>query len=112
MDRAFNLEGWDSSMGTEQIVVICLFSWIPILAFTHMIKTVHNLHEGGKATKRKGKQGDHLEASVEHLRAELEQLRNTSTGFDLSFDKRLSELELQTRLAKLKDAPTSQSHHR
>jgi hypothetical protein len=39
----------------------------------------------------------------------MDQLRNTSTGFDLSFDKRLSDLELQARLAKLKDAPTAQS---
>ena len=52
---------------------------------------------------------DQLRAQVSALTEQVEQLRNTSTGFDLSFDKRLSEIELNARLAKLNDAPTSQS---
>ena len=62
------------------------------------------------------KQRDAMQVELETLRAELEQLRNTSTGFDLSFDKRLSELELQARLARLKEIDANhgqqQSHHR
>lgn len=71
---------------------------------------------GGKSGKASIKQRDAMQVELETLRAELEQLRNTSTGFDISFDKRLSELELQARLARLKDIEANhgqqQSHHR
>jgi hypothetical protein len=71
---------------------------------------------GAKGGKASIKQRDAMQVELETLRAELEQLRNTSTGFDISFDKRLSELELQARLARIKDIEANhgqqQSHHR
>jgi hypothetical protein len=98
-------------MEIAPLVVLLLFSWIPILSLTHMVKTLRG-GGGGKSGKVNNKQLDAMQRELEQLRADMDQLRNTSTGFDLSFDKRLSEIELQTRLAKLKDAPTTQSHHR
>jgi hypothetical protein len=98
-------------MEIAPLVVLLLFSWIPILSITHMVKTLRG-GGGGKSGKVNNKQLDAMQRELEQLRADMDQLRNTSTGFDLSFDKRLSEIELQTRLAKLKDAPTTQSHHR
>ena len=46
---------------------------------------------------------DQLRAQVSALTEQVEQLRNISTGFDLSFDKRLSEIELNARLVKHND---------
>jgi len=46
---------------------------------------------------------DQLRAKVSSLTEQVEQLRHISTGFDISFDKRLSDIELQARLAKLSD---------
>ena len=46
---------------------------------------------------------DQLRAQVSSLTEQVEQLRHVSTGFDIAFDKRLSEIELQARLAKLSD---------
>lgn len=101
-------------MTTEHLVILCLFGWIPITALGSLIKTMRA--GGAKAGKASIKQRDAMQVELETLRAELEQLRNTSTGFDLSFDKRLSELELQARLARLKDIEVTQgqqqSHHR
>ena len=94
-------------METVTLIVLVLFSWIPILSITHMVKTLRG--GGGKGGKVNNKQLDAMLSELDQLRAEMDQLRNTSTGFDLSFDKRLSDLELQARLAKLKDAPTAQS---
>jgi hypothetical protein len=53
---------------------------------------------------------DQLRAQVASLTEQVEQLRHTATGFDLSFDKRLSEIELQARLSKLSDASTESGH--
>jgi ribosome-interacting GTPase 1 len=62
--------------------------------------------KGGQVDKRVAStEIDQLRAQVSALTEQVEQLRNTSTGFDLSFDKRLSEIELNARLAKLNDAP-------
>lgn len=101
-------------MTTEHLVILCLFGWIPITALGSLIKTMRA--GGAKGGKVSIKQRDAMQVELETLRAELEQLRNTSTGFDLSFDKRLSELELQARLARLKDIEANhgqqQSHHR
>ena len=101
-------------MTTEHLVILCLFGWIPITALGSLIKTMRG--GGGKAGKVNNKQRDSMQVELETLRAELEQLRNTSTGFDISFDKRLSELELQARLARLKDIEANQgqqqSQHR
>lgn len=94
-------------MTTEHLVILCLFGWIPITALGTLIKTMRA--GGGKGGKVNNKQLDAMQDELDQLRAEMDQLRNTSTGFDLSFDKRLSELELQARLAKLKDAPSTQS---
>jgi hypothetical protein len=102
-------------MDTAPLVVLLLFSWIPILSLTHMVKTLRG-GGGGKSGKVNNKHLDAMQAELDHLRTEMDQLRNTSTGFDLSFDKRLSELELQARLARLKDIDANhgqqQSHHR
>lgn len=101
-------------MTTEHLVILCLFGWIPITALGSLIKTMRA--GGGKSGKASIKQRDAMQVELEMLRAELEQLRNTSTGFDISFDKRLSELELQARLARRKDIEANhgqqQSHHR
>ena len=94
-------------MTTEHLVILCLFGWIPITALGTLIKTMRA--GGAKGVKVNNKQLDAMQAELEQLRADMDQLRNTSTGFDLSFDKRLSEIELQARLAKLKDAAASQS---
>ena len=94
-------------MTTEHLVILCLFGWIPITALGTLIKTMRA--GGGKGGKVNNKQLDAMQSELELLRAEVEQLRSTSTGFDLSFDKRLSEIELQARLAKLKDVAASQS---
>lgn len=102
-------------MTTEHLVILCLFGWIPITALGSLIKTMR-AGGGAKGGKAITKQRDAMQVELETLRAELEQLRNTSTGFDISFDKRLSELELQARLARLKDIEANQgqqqSHHR
>ena len=102
-------------MDTAPLVVLLLFSWIPILSITHMVKTLRG-GGGGKSGKVNNKHLDAMQSELDHLRTEMDQLRNTSTGFDLSFDKRLSELELQARLARLKDIDANhgqqQSHHR
>jgi hypothetical protein len=102
-------------MDTAPLVVLLLFSWIPILSLTHMVKTLRG-GGGGKSGKVNNKHLDAIQAELDQLRAEMDQLRNTSTGFDLSFDKRLSEIELQARLARLKDIDANhgqqQSHHR
>ena len=101
-------------MTTEHLVILCLFGWIPITALDSLIKTTRA--GGAKGGTASIKQRDAMQVELETLRAELEQLRNTSTGFDISFDKRLSELELQARLARLKDIDANhgqqQSHHR
>lgn len=101
-------------MTTEHLVILCLFGWIPITALGSLIKTMRG--GGGKAGKLNAKQADAMQLELQSLRAELEQLRDTSTGFDISFDKRLSELELQARLARLKDIEANQgqqqSNHR
>ena len=94
-------------MTTEHLVILCLFGWIPITALGTLIKTMRA--GAGKGGKVNNKQLDAMQSELELLRAEVEQLRSTSTGFDLSFDKRLSEIELQARLAKLKDVAASQS---
>ena len=102
-------------MDTAPLVVLLLFSWIPILSLTHMVKTLRG-GGGGKSGKVNNKHLDAMQSELDQLRAEMDQLRNTSTGFDLSFDKRLSEIELQARLARLKDIDANhgqqQSHHR
>jgi uncharacterized coiled-coil protein SlyX len=68
--------------------------------------------KGGQVDKRVAStEIDQLRAQVSALTEQVDQLRNTSTGFDLSFDKRLSDIELQARLAQLNDVPASQSTH-
>ena len=101
-------------MEIAPLIVMLLFSWIPILSITHMVKTLRG--GGGKSGKVNNKHLDAMQSELDQLRAEMDQLRNTSTGFDLSFDKRLSELELQARLTRLKEIEANhgqqQSHHR
>jgi hypothetical protein len=68
--------------------------------------------KGGQVDKRVAStEIDQLRAPVSALTEQVEQLRHVSTGFDISFDKRLSEIELNARLAQLNDVPASQSTH-
>jgi hypothetical protein len=58
--------------------------------------------KGGQVDKRVAStEIDQLRAQVSALTEQVDQLRNTSTGFDLSFDKRLSDIELHSTLEPL-----------
>jgi TolA-binding protein len=60
--------------------------------------------KGGQVDKKVAStEINQLRAQVSSLTEQVEQLRHVSTGFDISFDKRLSDIELQARLAKLSD---------
>ena len=52
-----------------------------------------------------GAKGGRVANQVSSLTDQVDLLRHTATGFDLSFDKRLSEIELLARFAKLSNAP-------
>ena len=91
-------------MEMDKVLMLGL-SWVPILAVAQMVKTLRV----GIPNKTDNKQLESMQSELELLREEVAQLRSVSTGFDLSFDKRLSEIELNARLAKVSDVPTSQS---
>jgi len=95
--------------GPPLAVLILLVSWIPILAVKSLIREIRG-KDGGAVKKVLKSEVDQLRLQVESLTEQVELLRHTSTGFDLSFDKRLSEIELQARLAKLPDASASVGH--
>jgi hypothetical protein len=92
-------------MEMDKVLMLGL-SWVPILAVAQMVKTLRV----GRPDKTTNKQLESMQSELELLREEVAQLRSVATGFDLSFDKRLSEIELNARLAKLSDAPVSQSN--
>jgi len=95
--------------GPPLAVLLLVGSCFPILAVRSLVMGIIRAR-GEQVDKRVAStEIDQLRAQVSALTEQVEQLRNTSTGFDLSFDKRLSEIELNARLAKLNDAPTSQS---
>ena len=77
--------------GPPLAFLLLVGSCVPILAVRSLIMGIIGA-KGGQVGKK-----------VSSLTEQVEQLRHVSTGFDISFDKRLSEFELQTRLAKLSD---------
>ena len=79
--------------GPPLAFLLLLGSCVPILAVRSLIMGIIRAKDGRVANQ------------VSSLTEQVEQLRHVSTGFDISFDKRLSEFELQTRLAKLSNAP-------
>ena len=81
-------------------VLILMVSWIPILALKSLI---YEFRRDGGAKRASSSEIEQLKAQVAALNEQVEQLRHVSTGFDISFDKRLSDIELQARLAKLSD---------
>lgn len=89
-------------MSLEMVAVICLFSWIPMLAFTKLVRALSLIRMESRG-KQNPKEVARLQVELAEVRKELEALRSTATGFDLSFDKRLSEMELQLRISKLQD---------
>ena len=88
-------------------VLILLVSWIPILALKSLIKEFRG--KDGGAKRASSSEIEQLKAQVAALNEQVEQLRHTATGFDLSFDKRLSEIELHARLAKLSDVSATEN---
>jgi len=96
--------------GPPLAFLLLLGSCVPILAVRSLVIGILRAKDGQVGKKVASVEVDQLRAQVSALTEQVEQLRNTSTGFDLSFDKRLSEIELNARLAKLNDAPVSQSN--
>ena len=88
-------------------VLILMVSWIPILALKSLIKEFRG--KDGGAKRASSSEIEQLKAQVAALNEQVEQLRHTATGFDLSFDKRLSEIELHARLAKLSDVSATEN---
>lgn len=89
-------------MSVNILMVLCLCGWIPLLAVSKILRDLTALGlESGR--KQNPNEVARLRLELAEVREELEALRSTSTGFDLSFDKRLSEMELHLRLSKLKD---------
>ncbi|MFY8050999.1 MAG: hypothetical protein ACOVP2_00160 [Armatimonadaceae bacterium] len=93
--------------GPPLAVLILTVSWIPILALKSLIKEFRGKDGGSK--RASSTEIEQLKAQVAALNEQVEQLRHTATGFDLSFDKRLSEIELQARLSKLSDVSASET---
>lgn len=93
--------------GPPLAVLILMVSWIPILALKSLIKEFRG-KEGG-AKRASSSEIEQLKGQVAALNEQVEQLRHTATGFDLSFDKRLSEIELQARRSKLSDVSASET---
>jgi hypothetical protein len=97
--------------GPPLAFLLLVGSCVPILAVRSLVMGIIRA-KGGQVDKRVAStEIDQLRAQVSALTEQVDQLRNTSTGFDLSFDKRLSDIELQARLAQLNDVPASQSTH-
>ena len=96
--------------GPPLAFLLLLGSCVPILAVRSLVIGIMRAKDGQVGNKVAAVELDQLRAQVSALTEQVDQLRNTSTGFDLSFDKRLSEIELNARLAKLNDAPVSHSN--
>ena len=68
------------------IAVSGLFGWIPIMVYMK-----HKIHL--ETLRLQGKAGAETLQAVEELRAEVRQLRDTSTKFDVAFDAALDRME-------------------
>lgn len=96
--------------GPPLAFLLLLGSCVPILAVRSLVMGIIRA-KGGQVDKKVATTDiDQLRAQVASLTEQVEHLRHTATGFDLSFDKRLSEIELQTRLSKLSDVSTESGH--
>jgi hypothetical protein len=78
--------------GPPLAFLLLVGSCVPILAVRSLFRVIIRAKDGRVVNQ------------VSSLTEQVEQLRHVSTGFDISFDKRLSEIELLARLAKLSDA--------
>ena len=79
--------------GPPLAFLLLVGSCVPILAVRSLIMGII------------GAKGGRVANQVSSLTDQVDLLRHTATGFDLSFDKRLSEIELLARFAKLSNAP-------
>ena len=96
--------------GPPLAFLLLLGSCVPILAVRSLVMGIIRA-KGGQVDKRVASTDiDQLRAQVSSLTEQVEQLRHVSTGFDISFDKRLSDIELQARLSKLSDVSTESGH--
>lgn len=96
--------------GPPLAFLLLLGSCVPILAVRSLIMGIIRA-KGGQVDKKAATTDiDQLRAQVASLTEQVEQLRHTAIGFDLSFDKRLSEIELQARISKLSDVSTESGH--
>lgn len=89
--------------GPPLAFLLLVGSCVPILAVRSLIMGIIGAKGGRVANQVSSTETDQLRAQVASLTDQVDLLRHTATGFDLSFDKRLSEIELQARLAKLSD---------
>ena len=89
--------------GPPLAFLLLLGSCVPILAVRSLVIGIMRAKDGQVGKKVASTEIDQLRAQVSALTEQVEQLRHVSTGFDISFDKRLSDIELQARLAKLSD---------
>ena len=89
--------------GPPLAFLLLVGSCVPILAVRSLIMGIIRAKDGRVVNQVSSTEVDQLRAKVSSLTEQVEQLRHISTGFDISFDKRLSDIELQARLAKLSD---------
>jgi hypothetical protein len=78
--------------GPPLAFLLLVGSCVPILAVRSLFRVIIRAKDGRVVNQ------------VSSLTEQVDLLRHTATGLDLSFDKRLSEIELLARLAKLADA--------
>ena len=95
--------------GPPLAFLLLLGSCVPILAVRSLIMGIIRAKDGQVGRNVASTEIDQLRAQVASLTEQVELLRHTATGFDLSFDKRLSEIELQARLAKLSDVSATEN---
>ena len=89
--------------GPPLAFLLLVGSCVPILAVRSLVMGIIRAKGGQVDNKVASTEINQLRAQVSSLTEQVEQLRHVSTGFDISFDKRLSDIELQARLAKLSD---------
>mgnify|MGYP006208615145 CR=1 FL=1 len=96
--------------GPPLAFLLLVGSCVPILAVRSLVMGIIRAKGGQVGKIVASTEIDQLRAQVSSLTEQVEQLRHVSTGFDISFDKRLSDIELQARLSKLSDATTTSEH--
>jgi hypothetical protein len=89
--------------GPPLAFLLLVGSCVPILAVRSLFRVIIRAKDGRVVNQVSFTEVDQLRAQVSSLTEQVDRLRHTATGFDLSFDKRLSDIELQARLAKLSD---------